>query len=854
MSLAGVLSAVFKLDVSEAEKAAKKIQRALGTELQDSLKGMGSSAGVAGDILAKFGPIGMAASAGVGAVSAAVAVSVVQLVAMGDRLTNLSRVTRISTDALQKMEAFGRPLGMSLEQMAAASNKLQKSLGDGGSGVTKALNLLHLTEADLPGVDAAADLFKVQKAISDLKSPLDQAAAGSAFFNKSWSEMRLDSASISEGKASVEGMIVVSKEALDAGDALGDSWGRLKANATALSAEAGKPVADMLTMWARLLNETALGWKLLIDAMNKVPKMDPNSDAAKFGTDTSALGVRSLAEVARGGISDAEYERQQAAQAAAQAKSAQDAANEILATRAKGIADEKAAEAAKKAAAAIEKHNEAMEKTWAELNRKGIPTLKDLGKEFNQLFGQVIEPKIDWMARVEANMGVAHAQAALQPYLTQASYTQAGNLGRNELAQNQAQAAIPKIVPLELKDDFENFSLSLADAADLLVVFGDGLGEFGTSIIKGAAIGTQLGEFFEDLGLESENLQLAFAGAGAFIAAWGATETGSQGKRTAKGAVAGASAGFEAAGPWGAAIGAVVGAIVGWARGRGPADVGRDAGRDMGVSLSQALMEEIDKSGEPIQTFLTEIFAEGNMGIDRFAEEVGDLFSMFGRSEISEGTLMAELMQDLPLLIEHFDELGDVGKENLARIIDAAEVAGIDLGIMGDQLERMAAGIPEATLEGMAESLKISVEQATALAALMGVPMQTDLQRMADDLDIPVEKLQELGVKLKEQFGVNIEDLDTLLKAMGITVEELAAKLGVELPAAAAAADEAIPDAGAPLDPTVFGATAGDQIAIRLAGGFKGMSDGIMNMDRSMSSLPDAIARAVRDAVAQAVG
>jgi hypothetical protein len=155
----------------------------MGKGFQNAARDLASfnpAASKAGALLGGFGPAGIAASVGVGALSAAVGFGVRELISMGDRLTNLSRVTDISTDALQRMEAFGRPLGITLEQMTSASTKLEKALGEGGKGVTEAMKKLGLSMSELANMDPDVRLRTVAEALSRLKNPLDQAAAGQA--------------------------------------------------------------------------------------------------------------------------------------------------------------------------------------------------------------------------------------------------------------------------------------------------------------------------------------------------------------------------------------------------------------------------------------------------------------------------------------------------------------------------------------------------------------------------------------------------------------------------------------------------------------------------------------------------
>lgn len=784
----------------------------------NDLASFNPTAAKASSLLGGFGPAGLAAAAGIGAVSAVVGFGIKNLIEMGDRLTKLSRTTTISTDALQRMEAFGRPLGITLEQMASSSNKLDKALGGGGAGIAKALKTLNLSLDDLSAMTADERLRTVQIALSNLKNPLDQASAGAALLGKSWAEMRLDSASIEEGNAALEGLIVVSKEALEAGDALGDSWGKLWANMKASAAEGSSEIVKALTaivQWA----DSALR---SISETNK--QIEHNLQVTREA-ERLAGGPFALQGLVSGGASSRD------ALNAIRKQAEENIRITNLVAKIQGDADKKRLDDLKKVQAGQrgltddeQKDVERLQKAHEKAAEQQIKDLARISEAHAKAAGEA------WMFWDEAYVKIAQenvdfisaagrfSPGGAAPVLTAEDFARATEIGFGKGTTN--------LQPLAL--ELDNFGLSLEQAAQLTQVFGDSLGAVGEAFIQGSAIGDLMSDIFEELGSDVEGLGLAFAGAAALIAAWGATETGSQGKRALSGAAAGAAAGGAIVPGWGHLIGAGVGALVGWLRGAGPAQVGEDAGRDIGAALSQSLMEEIHKSGENAQLFLREIFAEGDLGIDRLAEEVGDLFSFLERGEISQETLLGEMSELLPILIENFDELGETGKDQIDRIIDAAQQAGIDLGFMGDQLDRLRKGIPELTLEGFASKFDLSEEQQAKLQGL-GLGIQTDEERVADELNIPLELLKELAPAL-EEIGVSLAELPDFLEASGKDLTELGTAL--DLPPELLAQLQAL----APPDP----ATTGQAMADALLPGF----------EDALDRLGEKIIRGISNAVA----
>jgi TP901 family phage tail tape measure protein len=112
--------------------------------------------------------------------------------------------------------------------------------------------------------------------------------------------------------------------------------------------------------------------------------------------------------------------------------------------------------------------------------------------------------------------------------------------------------------------------------------------------------------------------------------------------------------------------------------GRDAQTVMEEAGRDMGVSLSEGLAKQINESGKNIQLMLPEIFAEGNLGLDRLAEETGDIFSGIEQGLFSTQEASEALARTVPILIENFDSLGTEGMAQVQRIIEAAKRLGIE--------------------------------------------------------------------------------------------------------------------------------------------------------------------------------
>lgn len=212
--------------------------------------------------------------------------------------------------------------------------------------------------------------------------------------------------------------------------------------------------------------------------------------------------------------------------------------------------------------------------------------------------------------------------------------------------------------------------------------------------------------------------------------------------------------------------------------GRDAGTVMEEAGRDMGVTLSDALAKQIFESGKNIQFFLPEIFAEGMMSVDRFAEEIGDLFSLFEQGGISKPALIAELERTIPILIANLEQLGPAGEEQIQRIIAAAKAMGVEFEGLGDLIQSQFA---PSTVQEMKKQFGLTNKEVKELAKTLGIKIQTDIQRMAASVGLSTKEFKALGKAVEEKYGIPIKELLPFLESMGVSAEELGKALGVDV-------------------------------------------------------------------------
>jgi hypothetical protein len=234
------------------------------------------------------------------------------------------------------------------------------------------------------------------------------------------------------------------------------------------------------------------------------------------------------------------------------------------------------------------------------------------------------------------------------------------------------------------------------------------------------------------------------------------------------------------AGPIGAMVGPAIG-MIGKLFSIGGPDIARDVERDLGPHISEGLEKAIEQSGQPVQLAIAKIFEEGFASgdpaatADRLAEEMGDIFSGLEAGEFGAPEAIRALEESVPLLIQHFNELGPAGEEQVQRIIAAAQNMGIEFEGIN---ELISASLGPSITE-FANGLDLSKEQAKELADQLGIKLPTEAQKLAAELGTTPKVLKEMESKLSD-FGISMSEFQTLAQLSGLSIEELATKLGIE--------------------------------------------------------------------------
>lgn len=178
---------IFKLfgnifvDSEEAEKSISKTDKK-GLGLAGTFKKMGKSA-------VAFGKI---AAVGIGVVAAGAIALAVKTGEAADRLLDLSSITGLSTDELQKWERVATVAGVSADAMSNVSKKLTKQmdiLSTGTGKASEAAESLGLSYDSLSEMDADERMNTLVKALQDVEDPTERAKLGTDLLGGAWDDL-----------------------------------------------------------------------------------------------------------------------------------------------------------------------------------------------------------------------------------------------------------------------------------------------------------------------------------------------------------------------------------------------------------------------------------------------------------------------------------------------------------------------------------------------------------------------------------------------------------------------------------------------------------------------------------------
>jgi hypothetical protein len=193
-------------------------------------------------------------SVGVGAV-AGFASSVINA---ADHIGDLATKMSVSTDAAQRFQFAARQVGLEVDDVSKAVTHLNAGIGEGkSSGVAKALGAMGLEFEKIKNLNPE-ELFRTTiKTISEIKNPMEQAAAAAAAFGDKLGAQLLPL--IREGALdAADGINIMSAETIKRLKDAKQAWENFGNSVTAV---AGDMFADVLKGMDLFLNDWQAAWE-----------------------------------------------------------------------------------------------------------------------------------------------------------------------------------------------------------------------------------------------------------------------------------------------------------------------------------------------------------------------------------------------------------------------------------------------------------------------------------------------------------------------------------------------------------------------------------------------------------------
>lgn len=738
----GILRAIFQLDTREAETAADRLATKMQGRLEGSFEGLISKGGRLGQVLGGLGPAGIAAAAGLGALTIAVKKLVditSEFQKFGSQMIDLSTKTQISTDALQEFAFAGEQVGVGIDTISNAVLKLGARAAQGLPDTVKGLNQLGLSVDEIVAMRPEDAFNTVAEAIGQIPNPAEQAAAAMRIFGKQGLEVlpliRSDLRATGEELHRLGG--VIDEDLLKAGDRLDDNLVKIGASSKglrAIIAEQTVPaMADLtdtlleqdssigeliikqsgaykgLKLWMGLMRAELGTVKLFTTSVEEATAKIPTAPAgpaphAPLGLPAGAPDIDAILK---------EWEKEAAKEGS------------VLDRILKAGSDKPSAEATAK-----------FERYLDRLVQQGAQHAQEMEGFQAAAAGIVAQAEAENLLKEQEK--TTERMADLEKERVDNIVAMAGPLGENA---RQMTDSVEKS---------EKFNETLETAYYLANLIGGSIGSWIGNIVSA---GAGLKDLKANIGAAFGDLKTSFKG-GDILGIAGAI------------------------GSIGGAIGPLIGigkqvveAIKSWF---GP-DIARDVARQFGVDISEELADQIRESGKPIETALNEIFAEGQMSFADLAREAGDLLAAVGYGAVSAEEATGPLTEALDTLIANYSELGPEGEAQVQRIISAMN----ELGISTENLGQLIATSMGPSFQEVQEQFDMSREQLKALEELLGINLPSKAQVLAAELGVSPKVLKEMEAQLKP-LGIDMDELAALAEMAGISIQEMAKRLGIE--------------------------------------------------------------------------
>lgn len=248
------------LTSAEFEKARKDL-----AGVDDAAKKTSLSAGTLGTAFKALG-----GALAIGSITSAIS----SYADLTGELTDMSAKTGIGVEALQRLKYAAEQNGGSLDQVTGAISKLGANLAGGNKSAVGALDALGLSFNQIRSMAPDQAFTTIADSIAKIPDPMAQSKLAMDLFGKSGADLLpMMKGNLSETAAAADALgIVLSEDAVRAGDEFGDTMGTLAAVGKSVIAQVLEPMIPVLTTVAKWMGETLPG-------------------AVRFVTDALSLGL-----------------------------------------------------------------------------------------------------------------------------------------------------------------------------------------------------------------------------------------------------------------------------------------------------------------------------------------------------------------------------------------------------------------------------------------------------------------------------------------------------------------------------------------------------------------------------------
>jgi hypothetical protein len=250
MATIGALIYKLGLDISELTTNVKSVDSKLS-----SLGGMATKAGAALGGMLAIGGVAQAVSA---------------YTEFTGRIADLAAQTGMSTTAVQKLEYAATQSGGSFDQVASGITQMANRLVGGDKSAVAGLRTMGLSFEDVRKMAPDQAFMTIADAIAKVPNPLEQSSLAMDVFGKSGAKLLpMIKNGLSETAAEAEKLgLVLSEDAIAAGDEFGDTLDKLKLVGMSLISSVLTPLVPILSLVANavvwLADKLELGLNFVI--------------------------------------------------------------------------------------------------------------------------------------------------------------------------------------------------------------------------------------------------------------------------------------------------------------------------------------------------------------------------------------------------------------------------------------------------------------------------------------------------------------------------------------------------------------------------------------------------------------